>query len=313
MSINLSLRHLRAFVAIADCGGYSAAARVLNVAQSALSRTIVEIEQELGTCVLERTTRRVTLTAAGEQLLQNARRVLQEFDAAMSRFQLYKTGHVGIVSLAALSSFASILLPEIISQFRKDKEGVRLILKDGFAEEVVNYVLSGKVEFGVTSLTRKHETLVWESIVADKLVCICSKKHSFAKKSFIAWEKLNGENFVSFDPSSSVRAWVDRALQRMNITLGAVTEARDVSTVAGLVSADLGVSVVPSLVLPMMQFCKIATLDLVEPVVEREICLVYDPLTPISPASRALMDLLRSGKSSRLATPYGVRWIEHTL
>ncbi|MER8766763.1 LysR family transcriptional regulator [Mesorhizobium sp. M0968] len=309
MSNNITLRHLRAFVAIAECGGYTAAARSLNVAQSALSRTIVEIEEELDTRLFERTTRRVVLTASGEQLLMNARRALEEFDSALSRFQLYHRGLDGTVSLAALSSVASIILPAIISEFRKARPNVRISVKDGFAEEVVRYVSDGHVDFGITSFPKLTDRLICEQIAADSLICICSKSHRFAGLETVSWNDLADEDFVSFDPLSSVRACVDRALQIAEIQVGTITQARDVGTVAGLVSADLGISVVPSLVLPMMQFCEFSQIRLVEPVVEREIYLVHDPQTSMPPAAGILMEMLRQGAWHGFRLPNGARWV----
>lgn len=311
MSNNITLRHLRAFVAIAERGGYTAAARSLNIAQSALSRTIVELEEELDTRLFERTTRRVVPTASGEQLLMNARRVLEEFDSALARFQLYHSGLNGVVSLAALSSVASIMLPAVISEFRKARPNVRISVKDGFAEEVVRYVSDGMVDFGITSFPKAKGRLVCERIAADNLMCICSKSHRFAGMETVSWNDLAGEDFVAFDPLSSIRTCVDRALQIAEIQLGTITEARDVGTVAGLVSADLGISAVPSLVLPMMQFCEFTQKKLVGPVVEREIYLVHDPQTPMPPAAGILMEMLRRGAMHGFRIPNGARWLNN--
>ncbi|MDX8443049.1 LysR family transcriptional regulator [Mesorhizobium australafricanum] len=313
MSNNITLRHLRAFVAVAEHGGYTAAANSLNIAQSALSRTIVEIEEQLDTRLFERTTRRVVLTASGEQLLMNARRVLEEFDGGLSRFQLYHRGLNGVVSLAALSSVASIILPAVISEFRKDRPNVRISVKDGFAEEVVRYVSNGQVDFGITSFPKTKGRLVCERIAADRLICICSKSHRFADMGTVSWSDLAGEDFVAFDPLSSIRACVDRALQIAEIQLGAVTEVRDAGAVAGLVSADLGVSAVPSLVLPMMQFCEFAQKKLVDPVVEREIYLIHDPWAPMPPAAGILMEMLRQGGMQGFRIPTGARWTNKSV
>lgn len=309
MGNNITLRHLRALVAIAEHGGYTAAARSLNIAQSALSRTIIEIEEELESRLFERTTRRVVLTASGEQLLMSARRVLEEFDRALSRFQLYHSGLDGIVSLAALSSVASIMLPTVISEFRKDRPNLRISVKDGFADEVVRYVSDGHVDFGITSFPKVKGRLICEQIAADSLICICSKSHRFAGMETVSWNDLAGEDFVAFDPLSSIRTRVDRALQTAEIELGTITEARDFGTVAGLVSADLGISAVPSLVLPLMQFCEFTQKKLVDPVVEREIYLVYDPQTPTPPAAGILMEMLRQGAMHGFRMPNGTRWV----
>lgn len=310
MSIDLTLRHLRAFVAVADYGGYSAAARQVNLAQSALSRTIKEIEDELSVRLFDRTTRRVTLTASGEQLLINAREALAAFENAFARFQLYQEGLNGTVSLAALSSVASILLPPVISEFKSLRPNVRVSLEDGFAGEVAQSVMDGRVDFGITSLPKEKGRLVCEKIAADSLTCICSLQHRFASLRSITWRDLEGEDFVSFALSSSIFEVVDHALRSAGVHLGNIMKARDIGTVAGLVSSDLGVSVVPSLVLPMMQFCEYREMPLDDPMVERDIYLIYDPKTSIPPVSTFLMDMLKSGPRSPFKVPRGVRWID---
>ena len=110
----------------------------------------------------------------------------------------------------------------------------------------------------------------------------------------------------------SIYATVNRALQIAGIQVGNVTKARDVGTVAGLVSSNLGISAVPSLVLPMMQFCKYSQKRLVGPTVERDIYLIYDPQTPLPPAAHFLMEMLRNGAMYEFEVPQGVRWIEAT-
>lgn len=309
MGTNLTIRHFRALVAVAERGGYTAAAQHLNIVQSALSRTIMEMEEELETRLFERTTRRVVLTASGEQLLINVRRVLEEFDSALSRFQLYQRGLDGIVSLAALSSVASIMLPMVFSEFCKARPNVRLAVRDGYADEVVRYVLDGHVDFGITSFSKAKGRLIYEQIAADRLTCICSRSHRFSGMETVSWKDMAGEDFVAFAPLSSIRTCVDRALQIAEVQLGTITEARDIGTVAGLVSADLGISVVPSLVLPMMQFGEFTQKRLVGPVVERELCLVYDPKTPIPPAAGILMEMLRQGAMHGFRIPNGARWV----
>ncbi len=312
MSINLTLRHLRAFVAVADCGGYSAAARQMNLAQSALSRTIKEIEDELSVSLFDRTTRRVTLTGSGEQLLLNARDALAAFENAFTRFKLYQEGLNGTVSMAALPSVASILLPPVISEFKMLRPNVRLAVEDGFADEVVQSVREGRVDFGITSLPREKGRLVCERIAADSLICICSARHRFASMEKVGWQDLEGEDFVSFALSSSIFEVVNHALRSAGVHLGNITKARDVGTVAGLVSSDLGVSVVPSLVLPMMRFCEYIEKPLEGPLVERGIYLIHDPETPTPPAATCLIGLLKRGPSAQVKIPPGVRWIDES-
>lgn len=307
MGIDIGIRHLRAVAAVADAGGYTGAARKLHVAQSSVSRTVLEVEQRLGVRLFERTTRRVHPTVDGEQFLTIARRLLAEFDTAMNHFEGYLSGTRG--SIAALPSLAATMLPHVLAKFRAARPDVAVTVLDGLSQDVLDHVARGSADMAVTVAATVPPTLHARPIAVDRFVCVFPPGHRFAEHSELAWNDLDGEEFVAFDPTSSIRAYVDRILSRHGVRLGSVTQARNVGAVAGLTASGLGVSAVPGLVLPMMTFAEIDSRPLVEPVVERDICLVHDPTRPLSRTALALMELLANARSQRLRLPAGARWV----
>src|SRR5690606_30993350 len=309
MGIDIGIRHLRAVAAVADAGGYTGAARKLHVAQSSVSRTALEAEQRLGLRPCERTTRRVHPTVDGEQFLTIARRLLAEFDTAMNHFEGYLSGTRGSVSIAALPSLAATMLPHVLAKFRAARPDVAVTVLDGLSQDVLDHVARGSADMAVTVAATVPPTLHARPIAVDRFVCVFPPGHRFAEHSEITWNDLDGEEFVAFDPTSSIRAYVDRILSRHSVRLGSVTQARNVGAVAGLTASGLGVSAVPGLVLPMMTFAEINSRPLVEPVVERDICLVHDPTRPLSRTALALMELLANARSQRLRLPAGARWV----
>ncbi|WP_197321077.1 LysR family transcriptional regulator [Saccharomonospora sp. NB11] len=309
MGIDIGIRHLRAVVAVADAGGYTGAARALHVAQSSMSRTVLEVERQLGVSLFERTTRRVRPTADGEQFLTLARRLLTEFDTAMNHFEGYLAGTRGSVSIAALPSLAATLLPHVLAAFRAAHPDVVVSVLDGLSQDVLDHVARGSADLAVTVATTVPDTLHTQRIAVDRFVCVFPPGHRFAACDELTWADLSGEDFVAFDPTSSIRAYVDRTLSRHDVALGTVTQARNVGAVAGLTASGLGVSAVPGLVLPMMTFADVDSRPLVEPVVERDICLVHDPARPLSRTALALMELLANARSQRLGLPAGARWV----
>lgn len=309
MGIDIGIRHLRAVVAVADAGGYTGAARALHVAQSSMSRTVLEVERQLGVSLFERTTRRVRPTADGEQFLTLARRLLTEFDTAMNHFEGYLAGTRGSVSIAALPSLAATLLPHVLAAFRAAHPDVVVSVLDGLSQDVLDHVARGSADLAVTVATTVPDTLHTQRIAVDRFVCVFPPGHRFAACDELTWADLSGEDFVAFDPTSSIRAYVDRTLSRHDVALGTVTQARNVGAVAGLTASGLGVSAVPGLVLPMMTFADVDSRPLADPVVERDICLVHDPSRPLSRIALALKDLLANARSQRLALPTGARWV----
>lgn len=308
MSIDIGIRHLRAAVAVADAGSYTAAAGLLLVAQSSLSRTVLETERRLGVPIFERTTRRVTTTAEGAEFVKVARRVLREYDAALAHFDGYLAGARGQVSVAALPSIAATLLPPVISAFRAARPEVTVVVRDGLSGEVLELVESGAVDLAVTVATTVPRDMSAHTIATDRFACVCSPGHPLAARDEVTWSDLAGEPFVAFDETSSIRWHTDRVLAQEGIELGPMTEARNIGAVAGLTAAGLGLTVAPALVVPMMRFADLAVRPLSEPRAERRISLLHHPGRPQSTTARALTDLLVRASSQGLALPEGVVW-----
>jgi DNA-binding transcriptional LysR family regulator len=309
MGIDLTLRHLRVVVAVADAGGYTAAARELRVAQSSLSRTVQEVEHRIGVPLFDRTTRSVHPTVDGAEFLATARRLITEFDTALNHFEGYLAGTRGSVSVAALPSLAASMLPAVLAAYRRDHPEVAVSVHDGFSEEVLDLVATGAVDLAATVSTAVPASLAVRHVAADRFMCVMPVGHRLAGADEITWAELAGEPFVAFERISSIRSYVDGVLVRRGIRTGLVTEARNVVAVAGLVASGLGISAVPGLVLPMMAFVDVVARPLVDPVVERDICLVHDPRRPLSPAARGLMRLLAGAGEQAFTLPAGVRWV----
>lgn len=304
------MRHLRVVIAVSDAGGYTPAARELHVAQSSLSRTVQEVEQRIGVPLFERTTRRVRPTLEGEEFLATARRLVAEFDTALNHFEGYLAGTRGAVSVAALPSLAGSMLPPVLAAFRRGHPEVAVSVKDGFSGEVLDLVVCGEVDLAVSVAARVPATLAVRHIAVDAFAAVLPAGHPLAAEEELRWADLAGQPFVAFERISSIRSYVDQVLAETGTRIGALTEARNIGAVAGLVAAGLGVSAAPSLVLPMMMFADVVVRPLVAPVVERDICLIHDPRRPMSRAALALMQLLLSAGEREIASPPGVRWVQ---
>jgi LysR family transcriptional regulator, carnitine catabolism transcriptional activator len=310
MNIDLGIRQLRTVVEVADHGGFTAASRSLRVAQSSLSRTVLDVERRLGVTLFERSTRHVVPTRDGEEFVALARHVLSEFDGAMEHFSGYLSGRRGSVSVAALPSLAATLLPPVLSAYRAAWPEVAVTVHDGLSREVLDKVLTGAVDFAVTVAPDVPPQLTATRIAVDRFVCIFAPGHRFDRRRRVTWEDLEGEPFVAFDLSSSIRTHTDRVLGEAQVRTGPTTEARNIGAVAGLVGADLGVSAVPGLVLPMMRFAGIRRRPLEQPLLERNVCLVRNPRRPLSPAVAALVTMLEDAGSHGIELPPGSRWVD---
>ncbi|OLT42652.1 transcriptional regulator [Saccharomonospora sp. CUA-673] len=309
MGIDLSLRQLRVVVAVADARGYSAAARKLHIAQSSLSRVVLEVEHHVGAVLFERTTRHVTPTADGVEFLRIARRLLADVEAAFHHFEGYLAGTRGAVTVAALPSLAASMVPTVLAELRRTLPDVAVTVRDGLSDEVLDRVVDGTADLAVTVSPTVPDGLTATTIAVDRFVCVFPPGHRFDTRKRLTWKDLAGEPFVAFDHSTSIRPYVDRTLAEAGVELGPITEARNIGAVAGLTAAGLGLSMVPALVVPMMGFAGLHRRVATGPVVERDICLVHDPRRPMSRPARALLDTLSAAAAQELPLPVGARWI----
>ncbi len=308
MGIDVEVRHLRVLVAVVDAGGFSAAATQLRVAQSSLSRTVAELERRLGVQLLNRTTRRVEMTAEGAEVVRLARHTIAEVDRALAHLGGYLDGSRGSVAIAALPSLAACLLPPVIAEFRRERPEVSLRLVDALARQTEEMVADGAVDFGVSRAPSHSPGLASQRIAADRFYALCPGDDPWAARESVAWADLRGRDFVHFTAESSIRTLVDQTAARIGLTYGTVTEASSVVSVAGLVAAGAGVTVVPALVGPLTAFAGTVLVELVEPVVTRDIWVIRDPLRPLSPVAGGLLEVITQAQRHGLTLPMGCEW-----
>ncbi|MEO5664438.1 MAG: LysR substrate-binding domain-containing protein [Nocardioides sp.] len=211
----------------------------------------------------------------------------------------------GSVVVAVLPSLAATMLPSVLRAYRTRHPEVSVGVRDGLSGHVLDLVRSGAVDLALTVVDAVPDYLVATPVARDRFSCLLAPSHPWCGRQEVSWAELADEPFVAFDHSSSVRSLTDQVLAERGVRLGPTTEASNIGAVAGLVAADLGVSAAPGFVLPLMAFGGLATLDLVDPVVEREICLLHDPRRPTTPDARALVEMLRSAADYDIVLPPG--------
>lgn len=310
---DLTLQQLRVVVAVHEAGSFTAAAARLHVAQSSLSRTVAEVERRLGAPLFERTTRRLEPTPAGREIVAAARRAVDAVDAEMRHVEGYLAGRTGRVRVATLPSLAAILLPGVVSAFRGEHPQVELSIEDALSDEVLERVRGGVVDLAVTVVSQAPgplDGLAVTPVAADRFCCVVPPGHRFAGRGVLRWAELAGEAFIAFDRTTSIRQHVDASLAAAGVAPRQVVAARNIAAVAGLVAADLGVSVVPGLVLPLMGFAGVDHVVLDEPAAHRTMAVVRAAARPLSPIAAAFVAALTDPARARPELPPQAHWLD---
>ncbi|MER5390757.1 LysR family transcriptional regulator [Saccharopolyspora sp. NPDC002686] len=307
--MDLTMQQLRLVLAVHDAGSFTVAAEQLHLAQSSMSRAVREVERRLGITLFERTTRNLVTTPEGVEFCRVARHVIEEFDAGINHFEGFLAGNRGQVRIAALPSLAAILLPPVVSAYRAAHPEVDLSIADAMSDEVLHQVRAGAVDLAVTVVAEPLPDLHVKPIATDRFCCVFPPQHPFAEKRGVEWTDLAGQPHIAFAPSSSIRQHADRAFAAAKARPDVVLESRNISTVAGLVAAGLGVAVMPGLVLPLVQFAGLEHRPLREPGTSRRIAVVRNPHRPLAAAAEAFMAAITRAQRTAAPLPPETTWL----
>ena len=291
---------LQAFTAISRLGSFRAAAQAIHLSQPALSRRVDKLEAALGVRLLERSTRRVSLTAVGREFARKAQGWLDEIDATLLGVAELAQQRTGLVTLACVPSAARFFLPAVLQRFHAEMPRIRVHSHDGHANEVLLAVTSGVADFGLNFDGQQEGGLLFRPLLRDRFVLACRRDHPLAQRRNVRWSELAGERVLASGSASGNRLLLERALSEQGQGLHPVAEARHVQTVLGLVEAGLGVAPVPRLALHE-SLGALVGVPLVQPSVHRMIGLIRRQGVQLGPAAKALHDFILEKHPKQLA------------
>ncbi|BBB26349.1 LysR family transcriptional regulator [Amphritea japonica] len=290
---NITLKQLRAFVAVARTQSFTEACAQVHLSQPALSITIKNLEEEAGGALFSRTTRAIALTPEGEEFYPVAQKMIHDYDAALDdltqRFALNR----GRVVLAAMPSFASSLLPGIISDYRSLYPNVSVTVNDVIAEDVVDMVRNGQVEVGVTFDPGRFDDLSFTPLFDDRFVAVVYPDHPLALQERVAWQALLDNDFIALQRPSSIRLLIEAKLRQLGLQVLPEFETHQLATIGRMVATGLGVSAVPSLCIQQMRESGAICRELDTPVMSRPVGILTRKRYPLSKAAVSLVDIIQ--------------------
>lgn len=245
--MNISLRQLRVFLAVARQQHFRRAAETLHLSQPAVSRHIAELESELGLKLFDRNTREVVPTEAGRYLESAIGRVLDELEGVLAHVHSESERRRGKVHVASVPTLSAGLMPQCIADCARRFPDLAIQLHDQAQTMVLDSVRGGEVDFGLAIEPPDTGEFDSELLLRDPFMLVCRPSHPLASLDRVPWRKLQGQPLILLDYSSGSRRLIDQVFARRGIEPIVVQQTGHTHTAFRMVEAGLGISVSPAL------------------------------------------------------------------
>jgi DNA-binding transcriptional LysR family regulator len=242
----MEIRQLRALIAIADTGTFTAAARRLHVTQAAVSMQIRQLEDEVGTQLFARTPRRVRLTEAGEKLAARAKRILAEHDAAVVDLRELSGSLQHRLRIGTASTRVTAApLPAILQELREQHPDTDITVVSGTSEKLVRQILAGDLDLAFVSLPVEVPEIETEALETDALVAIAGPDHPLSRRRVVTAAHLAAEKLILSESGGNTRRLIDEFFSSAGVKPKVVMELSRQTAINRMVEQQLGVSIAP--------------------------------------------------------------------
>jgi DNA-binding transcriptional LysR family regulator len=243
----MEIRQLRYLVALAQELSFTRAAERANVAQPALSRQIQKLEDELGTALVDRTSRRVQMTASGKRLTEHAMRILDEIEHARADIRQVTELTTGRLAISATQSPGPLDIARLLYDFHTLHPGIELAVREELSVTIADRLRADEIDLGFVSEIHEPDShgLELHRIAAESLVISLPPGHRLAERHAIDFRELRGESFVLFPEGATIRRTFDTLAADHGIDPHIAFVTTDTDRMRELVALGLGVSLLP--------------------------------------------------------------------
>ncbi len=241
----MDLRQLEILRAVADTGSFTAAGHRLHLSQSAVSRQILLLEEELDEELFLRVSGKIRITPAGTTLLDLSRRVFDDISEAKASISERRQTLGGTLRLVGGMTVCLYVFPTLIKEFRRVHPGVEVKLSPGATPRLVRQLRTGSADLGLLTLPADDPSLVAEPVIREELLVITAPQHPLARKRVVTPQDLTRQPFILFEAGSNSRRTIEEFFAKEQVSPKVVTETENVEIIKALVRIRMGISIVP--------------------------------------------------------------------
>lgn len=290
----MELRQIEYFIEVAKREHMTEAALALHVAQSAVSRQIYNLEEELGVPLFYREGRKIKLTPVGNTFLTHMQKALDMIERAKREMAESMDPEKGTIRIGFPSSLASYILPKVISDFREVYPEAKFTLKQGSYRYLIDSVIKGHINMALIGpLPPNEKKIHGETLFIERLVALLSTSHPLAKKKTLQLHNLQGDPFILYPKGYVLREIVMKACKAHGFDPEVAFEGKDTDAIKGLVAAGLGVTLIPeiSLIDSLPRFT--VKLPLEDPSVTRAVGVIIPAERELMPTEKLFYEFLK--------------------
>jgi LysR family transcriptional regulator, transcription activator of glutamate synthase operon len=288
----MELRQLRYLVALADERHFTRAAAQLHIAQPALSQQVKRLEDEVGVALVDRTTRHVALTPAGELLVASARRALAELDDAAAELSELAGVRTGRVVIGAMRSTGPYDLSGLLAAFHARHPGIELLVREEPSEVMLQRLHADALDIAFLSVNRLDAgpDIKLHPLLDEPLVALLAPDHRLAARKAIDMAELREERFVVFGEGGSLRRIVVQGAREAGFEPALAFESTESARIRAMASRGLGVALAPASEAEH-EGPPVAVVPVRRPRLTRDVTLAWRAQRRHSPAARAFLEL----------------------
>ncbi|MES2979754.1 MAG: LysR substrate-binding domain-containing protein [Pseudomonadota bacterium] len=285
----INFKLLGTFLAVAENSSFRKAAEQTHLSLPAVSMQIKQLEEQLGLALFQRTTRKVDLTVAGEQLMISARKAMAELEGGLTQIRQAVNVLEGHISFACVPTVASTRLPRILLEFARKYPGISVRVRELTNDDLLEVVRRREVDFGIGPIPERKGELEFAPIFVDEYCALLPKGFRDGGRSGISLKELAKMPLLTLGTSSLFRHHLDSALKEHGLVAESNYEFTHVSTLIAMAEAGLGVAILPRVGLPPKT--RLKAVRVTGPVLSRSIAVITIRGHSLSPAASRLVDL----------------------
>jgi DNA-binding transcriptional LysR family regulator len=286
----MDVEALRAFVAVARAGGFSAAARAASTTQPNLSRRVQQLESQIGARLVARSARGITLTRAGERFLVHAERALRAIEAGFTEVDELNERPRGTVTIGAIPTVGAYVLPAIVSAFAAAHPDVRVSLREGFPNELEDLLARGELDLAVFNLPVRRGDLAARKLWTEDYILAVAPTHRLAGSKRVDLPDVIGESFVVIPGATATRA-LEAACEAKGVEPRIAVETDGVESQRRMVARGLGIALLPRLIVESDP-SDVLAIEIGKGRIARQVAIVHRGEGYLTAAARAFRTML---------------------